>query len=67
MVSLGYVDELEVHRERPHDPLDLSCAHAFDPPLELFVQHGVIVEAEPLAQEPYLLLGTEEVFALLLY
>src|SRR5919112_22679 len=66
MVALGDVDELEVHGESAHDPPQLLRAHAFYLSPEPFVEFWVVIEAQPLAQESYLLLGLEELRALLL-
>jgi hypothetical protein len=66
VVALGDVHELEVHRERAHYPPELPDAHGVYPPPEPFVELRGVVEAQPLAQEPDLLLGLEEVLTLLL-
>ena len=67
MVALGYVDQLEINQEGPHDPLKLVRVHDFDPLLETLFEPGVIAETQPLAQEPHLFLGIEKTSALLLY
>src|SRR5215217_2396032 len=66
VVSLRDVDELEVHREGPDDPLELLRVHTLDLPPEPLVQRGVVIEAQPLAKEPNLLLSVEETLAFLL-
>src|ERR671913_2226861 len=66
VVALGDVYQLEVHRERPHDPPELPCAHSLYARLEPLVEFGVVVEAEPLTEQPDLLLCPEQSFALLL-
>ncbi len=50
VVALGDVDELEVHRERPHDPAQLGRAGRLDSPLEPLLERGIVVRVEPLAQ-----------------
>ncbi len=67
VVPLGYVDQLEIHRESPHDPLKLARVQAFDPLPETLVEPSVIAEAQLLAQEPYIFHGVEKVSTLLLY
>jgi hypothetical protein len=66
VITLGDVDELKVHRKRPHDPLEFSGTRSLDTLLQPLFQREVVVKAEPLAQDPYLLFGVEESLALLL-
>ena len=66
VVALGDVYQLEVHRERSHDPAELHRAHSLYACFEPLVEFRVVVEAEPLAEQPDLLLRPEHSLALLL-
>jgi hypothetical protein len=66
VVALRYVDELEVHGEGAHDPVQVVRLEAVDQAPQPRVEPGVVVEAQPLAQQAYLLLGVEQAPALLL-
>jgi hypothetical protein len=66
MVTLGDVDQLEVHGKSAHDPPQLLHAHAFYLSPEPLVELWVVIESQPLAEESDLLLGLEELLALLL-
>ncbi|MDP8901351.1 MAG: hypothetical protein M3N33_09475 [Actinomycetota bacterium] len=66
MVALRNVDELEVHGERAHDPVKVFLFQAVDQVAEPPLEPGLVVEAQPLAQQPYFFFGVEEAPALLL-
>ncbi len=67
VVALRDIDQLKVHREGPYDPPELPRTHPLYPCPEPLVEPGVVLEAQPPAQQTDLLLRPEQPLALLLH
>src|SRR5215217_6924095 len=66
VVLFGYIDELEVDRERPRYPLEFSGTELFYPVPKFAILLWIIGEPEALTHQPDVFLGLVESKALLL-